>query len=563
MVYHVKALVPFSVSSVNTDFPTWVLRGSHFMAGYDPQKNTLNWSYDLLTMHPYEGYQSFAHGEFLITSYLDMRRERQAWIFAYTPEDGQVVWQQKVHLGPTDNKARGNYFYQTERYIMYPGNDETVVLDAQTGKPVGRLPYINRGNAFRAGNYTYVYDSDRFVRIPWDVTVLPDTWELVSWEDAPEWQLFSHAQVAHDFVYVSSFVANGDEPTMFRVQKLDADSFEELSRLELPWKSERESRIVVSPTEDALIATHPSGYAYFDFQSETIRWQREWDESHTVRWSKHGIVAHTWSTEDFQMDPQSGELSSTKLHTRYDATLQGDFLITTNNFYNHRTWFDNEDDYTTERKNVSEAIANNNVKYIQDGFATIYEWKEGEPEPPRATMLLQHPVPLDITEQLERKTFPEEAAAQEINIAFRVFQKSEDVEEFCRSLRKIMGLRRIHSDVKKFFLQSLETGEQSQYRHPLKSFTGAEHFLTYEQIWDFGPKDKLFPGLYSIGYTSAGHEFILMLESGQVLGLHHDERFELAWDLNKDEGDLMGSEPLKLSRLLSKRFGQGTLGKWK
>ena len=564
MKYAVKSIVPFDVSTVNAHFPTWVIRGRHFMAGYDPQTETMLWSYDLLTMHPYEGHQSYTHSGHLITSYLDVRRKGHAWIFAYRPDTGAVVWHHKVRLGATDNKTGSNYFHQTKRYIMYPGDKEIGVLDAKTGRRVGSMPYILRGVSFQAGGYTYIYNRDNVVRIPWDVSELPDAWEEVSWEGSSDDGLISHFQVKDDAVYASSFVWTGDQPTVLRVQKLDATSLVELARLELEWKHKRDCRIVVSPVEDCVIATHPSAFACLDFQRGEIRWENAWSDSHTVRWSRHGLFAHTWRSENLTVNPDNGSLSSTSLHTKYTAILAGDFLVSKTEFYHHRTWFDSEDDYAVERQALAEAIAGNGVKYVvTGGLSAIYEWRDDGTAPPQAAALIDHPPPLQISPQLEKQPFPEDTQAQRIQAAFQALQEDGNTEGFCASLKEILGLKAIHPDVRAFLEHGLVAEKQTGYRHTLTSFTNSNNLLTYDELWSFGPKDKLFPGLYSIGHTAAGHEFVLMLESGRILALHHDDFFQVAWDLNNNSGDVMSNSPLEFSRLLSSHAGQGPLGKWR
>lgn len=565
MSYHFSAFLPFRVTDSFLDISSdsnriWVLRGEYFMAGYDPVAKCIRWYYQLKQDNMYEGRRMFRQGDFLITSYLNDGKSGQAWLLAFRPENGEVIWNHKANPNCMNNHGDGNYFYQTEHYIMYPDSARkvTVVLDAETGEEAGTLPIFRYSNAFRAGNYTYVWYQKTLLRIPWGVKELPE-----SWEEVPLEYYLTDVVVQEDRVLLIS--ATNEDDSKVLVVYMDAHSWEEKSRLVVDWPTRYKPTVISGPQPGSLLLQLDERVASLDLEVPVIHWDQEWEDDPELLWTDHGICAKEGFDTTFMMDPVSGERLERRLNLEYRAKAWKDTLLTDGKSYQIPYFLEEgTEDHKEILDTIGAKVEKANPNYYL-GYTFVMQWKEGPALPPDESMVVDLPGSDsdrigNLLAQLKYEVPRKEKLWKQLEVAFEKFKEDKDVEAFSASLIAVTGIKQVHPDIKEYFVDGLERKKTKGYKKSLEHLSSVRsHFLTYDHLIGMGPDDELFPGIYGVGYTTSGIEYILMLEEGWVLDIHHDSLSEYAWDYE----DEMEKDPLLFSRKFGSAYGKGPLGKWR
>lgn len=107
--------------------------------------------------------------------------------------------------------------------------------------------------------------------------------------------------------------------------------------------------------------------------------------------------------------------------------------------------------------------------------------------------------------------------------AVEAAKKSKNFDELYVTMREVFQLNAIHPSVKTYIESTID---MEHIAGPLyvdgfgKGYKGVgniDHYYADERV----PKDRLFPAIH-FAYAPSGHEYYLFLESGQVVGGHHD-----------------------------------------
>jgi hypothetical protein len=555
MPYHFSSFLPFHFTDVSLDFPTWVFRGERFMAGYDPLAKKLLWRYTLKQDNLHEGRKMYRHRDFLITSYLNDTPSGQAWLIAFHPETGKVIWNTKAIPDCMTNRGKDHYFYQTDHYIMYPDylRKVTVVLDADTGKEVGTLPPTRYHHSFCAGDYTYVYHDKVLLRIPRAVRELPK-----SWEEVPVEGYIVEVVVQGDRVLVIS--SGAGEEQGYLIQYMNADTWEEQSRIFLRWPTHYDPKLIASSQPGKILLQLDQKVASLDLELPVVHWEKEWKKSPDLLWTDHGIIGKIGFDETFTLDPVTGERQQSRQNLEYQAVAQEDLLITNSSAYQIPWFLDGDEEAGTDAAERIKSRIEEMASELYLGFTFVMHHRDSPATPPDETMVAALPEAGDILSQLDYEIPRKEVLWKQLEASFEKFLKDKDVDRFSKSLVKILGIKEVHPDIRQYFAEGLESKKIKGYKKPLGHlYKMRNHFLTCKRLIGFGPDDELFPGIYDVGYTSSGIEYILMLEDGKVLDIHHDSLVEYAWDYE----DEMEESHLKFARVFSRRYGKGPLDKWR
>ncbi|MGB1251615.1 MAG: leucine-rich repeat domain-containing protein [Candidatus Promineifilaceae bacterium] len=112
--------------------------------------------------------------------------------------------------------------------------------------------------------------------------------------------------------------------------------------------------------------------------------------------------------------------------------------------------------------------------------------------------------------------------------AWKQFELDKDRTRFLDAVKQTYGITTIHSTVEAYIFDMVPAAGMFTLRPFQACFLGTP--WTYNRlVYRFG--DELFPGDW-IGYDNAGIQFLLLLETGQVITLHHDATFyEVAGDI--------------------------------
>lgn len=525
------------------------------MAGFDPASKQFAWYYALKMDNRYEGRRMFRHRDFLITSYLNDEKSGQAWILAFRPETGEVIWNHKADPRCMHNHGQGNYFHQTEKHIMYSDSirGAMVVLDADTGEEVGTLPDFPHSNSFRAGDYTYLWYQDKMVRIPWKLDMLPKSWEAVG-----PGNFVTNAVVHEGRAFLFCPVGNDHDRLLVRI--MDPDSWLEQSRLEFAWPTRYKSTVIAGPESGRLLLQQDNRVACLNPEVPEVSWDQEWEDEPTLLWTRYGICAREGYDTTFMLDPITGERREERLILGDRATDRYDYLFT-NGTGQQISWFlEGKEGANPAQAEKIHARMAELYRYYYVGYTFALQWNDADVSAPDESLVVALPESGDILSRLQYDMPRKEKLWKKLEAAFAKFQIDEDVEEFSAVLVAVTGIRQVHPDIKEYFREGLKQEKIKGYKKPLGHLCNMRyHFLTYDHLIGMGPDEELFPGIYSVGSTSAGIEYILMLEGGWVLDIHHDSLSEYAWDYK----EAMEQHHLEFARKFGAAYGKGPLGKWR
>ncbi len=107
--------------------------------------------------------------------------------------------------------------------------------------------------------------------------------------------------------------------------------------------------------------------------------------------------------------------------------------------------------------------------------------------------------------------------------AVKAAQESKNFDDLYATMRDVFQLKSIHPSVKAYVESTIDV---EQVAGPFyfegfgKSYKGVA-LITHYYVDSHLPKDRFLPAI-QFAYEQSGHEYYLFLESGQVVGGHHD-----------------------------------------
>jgi len=107
-------------------------------------------------------------------------------------------------------------------------------------------------------------------------------------------------------------------------------------------------------------------------------------------------------------------------------------------------------------------------------------------------------------------------------------------EETYTELKNIFSISEIHESVKNYISNNFDSNLMKGPFYIYGSKKAFDYIFTYKKIFKVDYDDGIFPAVYIGGIR--GVNFYLMIETAEILSIHHDSLSELAWDyFDEDE----------------------------
>lgn len=486
----------------------WIFHLKYEIQAIDLEAKKTLWSLDLKpnVSHPNP---IFLDGELIVTTYMENEAKDIGWLFAIHYKTGEIVWKHKISAKPIHSNCSPLFIQDGKVYLLNAvEKGSLLILDSQTGKLLKtfkkNIPEL----------YIYkvlgIVDGDLIVHRHYG----PTGRLKISGKSLKVEELGPHSCFGATSLFENQLLLAHKTEESIQFKVMDLASNQAKYEFEYPLNGE-------------------------NFDAYELYWRNATEImvrlNHEDSWEHSKILMIELSKPQLLWEYENKKGTEAQLHDLYFT----EHSILLNYEYDYEQYIAvvNPKDGTFKQSDLRLDSCNNSYKnyllsykdYYKDEFGKyatyIYEDKPETISPQLISLPLRSESHLALAKVLPLKDdSPDKIGLKAINNALEQVLKTKKYPKLYEALMRHTGAPSIHKNAKYYIRKTLGI---DKIEGPL-NFWGIEEALkrlaSYKETLEYGPSNQLCP-IIPIASETYGHYFYLHLNTGQVIGGHHDSFF--------------------------------------